>query len=186
MCLGTRSKRQSLRGFHFPRDITVLTERSRSRLRLVKRAEFDSHHWQISADHMMILHYLLLVMLQDEYLSRHPQEPKEGNPWINAWNMIDDPDYNLDGDPLPAWMRAKRAIVSNWDAIEQLNGNRQQTIDRIGAYTEQVNILHSYFNWEFTHQEKTSCQDECLGCLGLVCLSRDSIALCRNISLGDG
>lgn len=52
--------------------------------------------------------------------------------------MIEDPDYNMDQDPLPAWMRAKRTIVQNWDAIEELNGNRQRTIERIRDFTELV------------------------------------------------
>ena len=79
--------------------------------------------------------------MQDEYLSRHPQEAKGGNPWLNAWKMIEDPDQNLDGDFMPAWIRAKRAIVKNWDEIEELNGNRQRTIDRIREFTELVSLL---------------------------------------------
>ena len=84
---------------------------------------------------------------QDEYLARNPQEQPGGDPWLNAWRMIKDPDYNLDNDPLPAWMRAKRAIVENWDAIEELNGNRQQTIDRIGAFTELVSLSSSRLSY---------------------------------------
>ena len=83
-------------------------------------------------------------LLQDEYLARNPQEQPVGDPWLNAWRMIKDPDYNLDDDPLPAWMRAKRAIVENWEAIEELNGDRQQTIDRIGAFTELVSLSEEF------------------------------------------
>ena len=85
--------------------------------------------------------------MQDEYLARNPQEQPGGDPWLNAWKLIKDPDYNLDNDPLPAWMRAKRAIVENWDAIEELNGNRQQTIDRIGAFTELVSVSHTELSY---------------------------------------
>lgn len=86
--------------------------------------------------------------MQDEYLSRHPQPEKGGNPWLNAWQMIEDPDYNLDQDPLPAWMRAKRAIVKNWDAIVELNGNRQRTIERVSNFKELVSLRPSAPGYE--------------------------------------
>ena len=52
--------------------------------------------------------------------------------------MIDNPDLNLDNDPLPAWIRAKRTIAENWDGMEALNGNRQRTIERVREYAELV------------------------------------------------
>lgn len=46
-----------------------------------------------------------------------------------------------DLDPLPSWIRAKKAIAHNWDVMEKLAGSRKETVKNLREFFSMVRLL---------------------------------------------
>ena len=66
---------------------------------------------------------------------------------INLSYLLQD-EYSDGPSPIPSWIRAKKLIAENWHIMEQLGGNRKDTLEALNEYAAivslQISLLQSF------------------------------------------